>query len=769
MRIFTLKISFIIMGVSSIVSQIILMREFLVSFLGNELTLGVILANWMILEAMGAFIIGKSAERTERRFEIYIILQLIFSLSFPVAIYLTRTFKNFLLATPGEGLGFAPIYYASFLILLPVALSHGALFTYGSQLYSRFLREEAPSIGRVYVLETIGSIIGGLSITFLLIRIFSSFEIAFLIALTNVLLSVLLLLDTEKPLFGPHNLLGYISVLLSLLFIYILLGPWAERIHGFSVRSQWREIEVIHYENSVYGNVMVTKRGEQLTFFTDGVPSITTPVPDLASIETMVHFPMLIHKNPNSILILSGGVGGMIREILKYPEVKIDYVELDPLLLQLAQKYSTPQTIKELSDKRVTIHYADARFFVNQTDNHFDIIFVGLPFPQDLRTNRLFSTEFFSLAKKKIPPHGIVVLTLPGSLTYISPELRNLNGCILDTLKRTYKHVRVIPGETNLYMASDSENVTKASPLELVKHLEERKVKTNLFTKSFIEYRLHERWLKWFDQSMEPRTTHINSDFRPLGVFFSLSYWNALFSPYLAGVFKRFLELNIVLVAIVMAILTVFFMALFFKWPNTSGFSIPYAILTTGFSAMIFDLAIIFTFQTTYGYLYHQIGLLVAVFMVGVAMSSHRMNRWIDRIKDSSKIFLMLEGGIILFSFLLPFAFSIPSLYIWKKAVYLLLYAVFLIMSFLAGASIGLQFPLAARLYLTLIAKGPSVAKTAGALYGADLLGGFLGGLLGGVILLPIMGLKETCFMLGIMKASSLFLFFVSIKIKRTI
>lgn len=54
------------MGISSIVAQILLMREFLVSFLGNELTLGVILANWMILEATGAFVLGRSVERAKR-------------------------------------------------------------------------------------------------------------------------------------------------------------------------------------------------------------------------------------------------------------------------------------------------------------------------------------------------------------------------------------------------------------------------------------------------------------------------------------------------------------------------------------------------------------------------------------------------------------------------------------------------------------------------------------------------------------------------------
>ncbi|KPJ82908.1 MAG: spermine synthase, partial [Spirochaetes bacterium DG_61] len=170
MEIKSLKASLLIMGLSGIVAQIILLRELLVSFLGNELTLGIILANWLILEGIGSFVIGKSVEKVKGKLEIYVLLQLIFSIALPASIYLARVFKNILVTTPGEAVGFVPIYYSSFLILLPVALPHGALFTYGSRNYSLFFRGEATSIGRVYVLETIGSIVGGLLLTFLLIQ-----------------------------------------------------------------------------------------------------------------------------------------------------------------------------------------------------------------------------------------------------------------------------------------------------------------------------------------------------------------------------------------------------------------------------------------------------------------------------------------------------------------------------------------------------------------------------------------------------------------------
>jgi spermidine synthase len=768
MKILSLKISILIMGLSGIIAQIILLRELLISFLGNELTLGIILANWLILVAIGSFIIGKSVEKVKRKLEIFVLFQLSFSVALPFTIYLSRIFKNILLSTPGEGLGFGPIFYSSLLILLPVTLPLGALFTYGCKLYSQYIRKDVSSIGKVYVLESIGSIIGGLLMTFLLIQYLNSFEIAFIISLTNTLISTFLLWPKSgfsKAAF--QKALWILSILLSFLFAYSLLPQTSNSIHQSSIHSQWKNLNVIHNENSIYGNITITKRGEQFTFFTNGIPSITTPVPDIASIEDFIHFSMLFHEKPESVLILSGGTGGMIHEILKYPVTQVNYVELDPLLLKLVQKFSTPLTQSELSDKRVKIHYTDGRFFIKGTQDRFDIIFIGLSAPQELQTNRLFSVEFFATAKRKMNPNGIIVLTLPGSLTYISPELRDLNGCILDTLKSVYRSVKIIPGDVNLYLASDSSQLEKVTIEEMIKRLEARRIKTSLFTKSYIEYRLHERWLKWFLQSMDGRKLNINSDFRPLGVFFSLSYWNALFSPYLTGIFKWFEGFSLQISIAFMTLFTILMSAIFIKKPHLSRQSIPYVIFTTGLAGMIFNLAVIFTFQTFYGYLYHQIGLLIAIFMFGVALSSFFITQRLDRIKRDSLLFIKIEIVIIFFSFLFPFVFSISSQYLEKTAISFLIYVVFLIMSFLSGAWIGLQFPLATKIYLGTPARGGTFGHAAGLLYGADLLGGFFGGLFGGVLLLPILGLKDSCFLMAMIKISSGILFLLFMKIQK--
>jgi spermidine synthase len=757
------------MGLSGIVAQILLLREFLVSFLGNELTLGIILANWLLLEALGSFCLGRSVKRVKKPLEMYVILQLVFSIALPTAIYLSRVFRVFLSTTPGETLGFGPIFLASLCITSPVAISHGALFTYGSQLYSQGRERDSSSIGTVYALETIGTIVGGFILSLLLIRTLSSFEIALLVSLTNGAASALLLWpESRVPRLNLGVSLWAISILFSLLYACLFLPSQSNKLDLSSIRLQWQGLEVVHNENSIYGNITVTKQGEQFTFFTDGIPSVTVPVPDIATIEDFVHFPMLLHGAPRSVLILSGGVGGMIREILKYPVKRIDYVELDPLLLKLVQKFQTPLTHAELSDPRVQVHHSDGRLFVREGAEQYDIIFIGVSSPRELQSNRLFTREFFELARRRMSSEGILVLSLPGSLTYLSPALRDLNKCILETLRSVYQSVRVVPGDVNLFLSSNSRNVEEIGSREIAKSLEAAQIKTGLFTKGYVENRLEDRWLQWFMKSMEGGSVTQNSDFHPSGVFYDLSYWNALFSPYLTAIFKPFERFGLSLTLALIGLLTVMGGVVFRRTSPRSRYCVPYAILTTGFAGMIFELAIIFTFQTFYGYLYYQIGILITFFMMGLAAGSLIITRRLDRMTGGMFLFLKIDLTILLFSLILPAVFFSLSHYLGKASVDLLLYSIFLIMSFLGGLGVGIEFPLAAKIYHEIPSSRATVGQTAAIIYGADLFGGFFGGLLGGILLLPVLGLWQTCLVVAMIKASSfvLLLLFTSLTTK---
>jgi spermidine synthase len=782
------------MGASGLIAQIMLLRELLVSFLGNELVLGIVLANWLLLEAGGALLVGRLLGRRGRVFDSFLATQLLFALALPVSIYGSRVFKSVVLRVPGQALGFLPILGLSLLILLPTAVPHGALFTMGSRLRSlyvpdagnsprgsrtsssRFASARASSIGRVYVLESLGSILGGAAFTFVLVRRFDSLAVAWGVSLANALISLILLRPNRRthplsPEPGRRSLRGA-ALLLVLIFVLLLFSPLGEPIHLSSIRRRWPGLEPVTSENSIYGNITVTRTAEQRTFFTDGVPAATVPVPDIGGIETFVHLPMLLHHRPESVLIAGGGAGGMIGEVLKHPVGRIDYVELDPLLIQLILSHGSAATRRELTDPRVEIHHSDARLFLTRTDRRYDVVFIGIGAPQELQTNRLFTREFFSTAREKLGARGLLALSLPGSQTYMGEELRQLNGCILDTLESVFARVRVVPGDENLYVASDSPLSVQGSADDLIARLRERNIAANLVSPPYIEYRLQPQWLSDYRRAVDPLPRRINSDFRPLAVFYGLSYWNALYSPAVGEVFRRIEGTRPSTVAVLILIATLGVAVLSATGRTGRGIPLFHAIATTGFCGMIFDLAVILTFQTLFGYLYVQIGLLVTVFMAGTVMGSLLATRLLERREGGQTAFLAAELCLALFAMLLPLALIGPSRLLDQPAVRLLHHALFLLVSLASGALTGFQFPLAADLHLRSAAAGgaeiPSAAEqlgrraggeagdTAGVLYGADLLGGYFGGLVGGVILLPILGLWSTCLILAMIKGGSL-------------
>jgi spermidine synthase len=173
---------------------------------------------------------------------------------------------------------------------------------------------------------------------------------------------------------------------------------------------------------------------------------------------------------------------------------------------------------------------------------------------------------------------------------------------------------------------------------------------------------------------------------------------------------------------------------------------------TTGFAGMIFDLMLIFTFQSMYGYVFSWIGLFVASFMAGSACGANLITRVLAQLKNCFTFFITIELAIICFSFGFPLLFLPIHSYTESSQLLFLFPLLFLLLSFISGFLIGSEFPLANKLYLK---HSKSVSKTAGVLYASDLLGGWCGGIVGAVLLLPVLGFIGTCITVGLLKVAS--------------
>ncbi|OPY79520.1 MAG: Spermidine synthase [Syntrophorhabdus sp. PtaU1.Bin058] len=737
----------LITGFGGIVAQTILLRELLIIFSGNEFSIGIIIGAWVIWEAAGAYTGGRWKAGDRNSLNLFLVATILFSFFFTASIYGIRIAKVIAGIPPEIGTGIIPILYTSFSVLLPAGLLHGFLFTLMCTIHDQATGGGPASIGKVYFYEMLGTVLGGICVNYLFIPYFQSFQIALSMAILNGVACLFIALSC----FERKKTLQVTAGLLSVIVPFVMLiGGSADAMHGNAVRRQWQGKDVVCYANSIYQNIVVIRNDNQYTFFSDGIPLITTPVPDIAFVEEFVHFPLLYHPSPKTILVLHNGAGGVINEILKYPTVKqVDYIETDPLLLKTIKRFPTDLTEKELNNPLVHLHYIDGRIFVKERHGKYDVILLGLPPPATLRANRFFTEEFFGSVRDILNEKGIFAFTMTGSLAYYSKELRDINSCIMNTIARVFPNLFVIPGDVNIILASRSADILHGSPAVLCNRIAGYGLKTKLITLPHLAYRLDRDRRAWFASSIKTPDVLINRDLSPEALFLNIVYQNVLFTPSLKKPLESMKGISLLTASLSVAglLLLALFLTRFYK-----RLTIPFVVGTTGFTAMIFELVLLFSFQVFYGYIFYEIGILITAFLGGMALGAIIITTRLKDMRSRTGVFLSIEAAMVLFALLLLLVFSsLKVSFVYSPA---LIHLLFIVLLFISGIITGAEFPLANALYF----KDGTVGRTAGLIYGADLLGGCIGGVAGGFILLPILGLLNGCILIAMLKAASLLL-----------
>jgi spermidine synthase len=802
-----LRLAFLLMGFSFSTTQALMARELLVSFSGNELSIGLVLGSWLALEALGSGVLGRLAGRLRSGGPAYAVLQVALALVLPLSLYGAVTVRRMVGVIPGEGVGLVDILWSSLLVLAPLGLVDGAMFAFGCRAYGRLADAEAGSTSRVYVLEAVGGIGGGLAFTYLFIPYLQSVQIVLVLAALNLASAASILLvglradgNRRGRSTGSRRSLAGLGAVITLLFAgaFMLLLANGDRVQRWLVGRQWTPHRVVGYRNSIYGNLAVIQSQEQFTFFANGIPILTAPVPDTVLVEETAHLPLLFRDPPRKALVVGGGVGGLLHELLKYPVEQVDYAEPDPALIQIVGQFPTPLTQGELADPRVRVHHVDARLLVrrlsSQAPAQYDLLVASLPYPSTLQLNRLYTRDFFRAARSTLIDDGLLVVTSPGTLTYMSPAMRNLNASLYDGLARAFPYVHVIPGEVNLWLASPGLDLASVPVSVLEGRWQERHIPTFAVTVDHIRYKLRPDRLRWFWGSLQAgEPVKHNDDLHPSGLLYGLLYWSELFSPGLSGYLTGLSRLR--LSHLIGPVLVLILLVGVIRTRRFRLATVGFVIGTTGFAGMTFDLVVIFAFQTLYGYVYQQIGLLITAFMAGLSLGGWWMARWLGSTEPSGRapraeptqlsvrlsardeaagrgsaeveagsgrsrgsvalrpVLLKLEVAIVIYlaAFALALAFMHarapgPAQFAWMRMALLGLNGV-------AGLLVGLEFPLANAICRPTTS---GTGETAGILYAADLVGACLGAVVVSAALLPALGILETCALLVALKAGSL-------------
>jgi spermidine synthase len=779
-----MRLTLAAVGFTSTVAQVVLLRELVATFYGNELLLGLILMAWLAWVAAGAWGLSRYLQPLISNLQSLIFLSAVL---FPAQIALVRGTRTLLGVTPGAFVEVGPMVGAVVLSLAPLCLLGGLSFTLGVQATV----ERGGTAGQGYVWESAGAVAGGALFSFVFIYWLNPFQTALLVgaldlAVAAQLSSPMRVQGQRPPSIPPVGRGGgpipspvgtgegqgggshVARISLLALSALLLLGFFPAGDFLQRVTLRWQTSDLAFAADSPYGRLTIQARDGQRAFFQDGLLLFETQG---ARPEEVVHFPMLAHPDPAGVLLVGGGVAGDVREILKHPVAHVTYVELDPLLIEAAQAHLPPEDAAALRDPRLTLVLADGRQYVRTAESTFDVVILDLPEPATGTLNRFYTREFFAEVRARLNPGGIFALGLPSSENYWSPELAQRNSSIYRTLQAVFPETLALSGESVFFLASAAP--VEADPAVLIGRLAGRGISTRRVTPGYIRYVFTtDRFARGQRELEADRGTRLNTDLSPICYYYDMVLWLSRFYPGLSAALVRPAGLpGWVAIVVPLAVLVAGA-----RWRR--GWAVPLVVAGIGLSQMTLEMVILLAFQVQYGTLYAAVSLIVAAFMAGLALGGMvgnllvggRLPEPISRLQSR-----VLRGACSVFRIahcesgktngtrttltaprLLALYAPRPRLAAVQASIILFTGATLLVLSLPApavafpllavvtGGLTGMAFPLAVDLVQPR-STSPEYSGTAGMVYGADLVGGCLGALLSSVVWVPLLGIPQTC------------------------
>ena len=685
------------LGVSALVTQVLVLREFLNLFAGNELVLGLILGNWLLLTGLGT-LIGRWVHRLQNPHFWLILLQGALGLLPVLLIVLIRLSKTIFLAGIAPGLG--AIFCISLVLLLPYCLPAG----FALVLCARLFDDGSAAIGRAYVLDTLGGIVGGLLFSFLLVFYATPMQTATLLLVLNWTAALLLAWNGNRRLLPMGIGCGALTA--------VLFGLHLVDLERETARILFPGLELIRQKSTPYGHLALVRQGDQLTVYGSGQPIGSTD--DLLAAEEMVHFALCQHPAPERVLMIGGGLRGAVGEVGKYQLERIDYVELDPALIELAQQSGALG-----EERRLQPIATDARRFLRPVREHYDAVLIDLPPPSTAQLNRFYTAEVFADVRRAMRPGGVFGMGIGGAENYASEQVQLLSSSVYRSLATAFPHVLVVPGAQLRLIASD-----RSLSLDVAGLLLQRGVETRYVNADYLEARLASDRLEAARTLVSGRTP-LNRDFAPVAYYAHLRHWLDQFGGGLLLPFLLLLAVG---------------MALTLLASGAPRREVAGAIGASGFVGMGLEVLLLLAFQICFGHVYGYLSLVITAFMGGSALGAWWANR---QTENSGSLLLRLDTLLGLLPFVLvPLLVGVRGmeatwLPIWGPPLF------FALLNGAVGLLVGAQLPVAARLLFR------GVGQTAGHLFAFDLLGACAGALVIGAFCIPLLGVETTCYLLG--------------------
>lgn len=395
----------------------------------------------------------------------------------------------------------------AFLIGLLIGLEIPILIRVNKK-YSARLKD---NLSLILSLDYVGSLFGALLFTYVLLKSFSLNRISLLLGMVNTSIALTSLFYFRKEVQHPKLILICAILGLTVLFSLFTLSEDLQQ----HLEQQFFRDPIIASITTPYQHLTLTQYQNRLSLYINGHLQFSSSDEHIYH-EVFVHPAMMAFSTPKNILILGGGDGLALREVLKYKSVqKVDLVDIDPAITDLASTHplltalnqgslknarvfrhlpEALQSLKQQEDvfvynqnslnpwdtqkfpigENVTLFHLDADLFIQEVQkNQYDVILLDFPDPHSVETAKLYSIEFYQQMRNLLNPGGIVAIQ-SGSPYFTQKAF----ACIGKTLNQagfeTLPYHTYLPslGNWGFYLAWDA----KRHPREVPQTLFQKKI-----------------------------------------------------------------------------------------------------------------------------------------------------------------------------------------------------------------------------------------------------------------------------------------------------
>ncbi len=736
-------------GLFSIAAQTLLFREFVTTFEGNDISVGIFFSTWFLWVGAGATIVRKAKGLAEKLTAKTELLFLAYLPAFVLQMIMVIQAREIAGIESYALWSIRDIVLVSILLNAPISLVTGILFpTICRWIESKSVGERKRfPVSHVYTFEAAGSFAGGIGMTILL-----GFGInplmAFFILAAILSLSVLFVQLTEKVVGDKPSRTGLwtrtlpcivsFSVFLcaclcivigidETLMHHVRIVKWTKLLPKQSLTGSFQTPQAEYLYGTYQGQWVAIREGGAVETLPD--PSGTGRTAALALCQ---------RPDAKNILVIGSGLG-LCRQFLSLPQIEtVTWAHCDRKYVQKINEF-IPSELR-ITDRRLKSPTGDIRTLLAEKHGFFDIVILNLPDATSSILNRYYTVEFYHQIRQSLSPDGIFSVRTTGGENIMGTELVNLGASTKLTLENVFSRLILIPGEDTWFIVSDSEILT-GEPGTLRDRFASIEEVDRIFTPdALLSVYLPDRAalaLESYAQADLPAEFLVNRDEKPLTHLYSL-----LLTAKQAGAPAARLAKHLVLTGplpfLIPILVIVILRSLYVLKPvqggRVSGFDDSFLVFsagTVGIGAMI---VLMYLYQTYFGSLYLHIGLVSSLFMAGLTAGAASM-RCILRIMRKPRTEMPLFLVILVHSLILCAIAYLPGSQ-WTHLAFATAFVV-------CGVCTGCYFPVAAR---RLADSGFETGRAGSTLETADHIGASVGGIVTSLMLVPVLGAKTTLF-----------------------